>query len=101
MAAEIRTAKSARHGPGVITIHFPRSVFPACGSSQIARAGTHRSTNVGAHSRGGTGHRDAQALSNEPFLRKLLTSDKRCRAVLKLVIDVVEERAAITIQKEK
>jgi len=40
----LRTAKSARHSSVVITIHFPRYVFPTCGSSQNARAGTHSGT---------------------------------------------------------
>jgi hypothetical protein len=40
MAAEIRTAKSPRHGSVVITIHFPRFVFLTCGNSQNARACT-------------------------------------------------------------
>jgi len=41
MKYALRTAKSARHGSAVITIHFPRYVFLTCGSSQNARAGTH------------------------------------------------------------
>jgi hypothetical protein len=95
MAAEIRTAKSARHGSRVITIHFPRFVFLACGSSQNARAGTHR----GMLAR--TVVMEQVTEMHKPFPRKLLTSDKRCRAELKLVINVAEERVDITIQKEK
>jgi hypothetical protein len=82
-----------RHGSVVITIHFPRFVFLTCGSSPNARAGTHR--------RDGTGHGIANAREHESSFRKLLTSGKRFRAVLKLVINVADERVAITFQKEK